>query len=220
MTSNDLVAPSLESMNKTFSISLNYKYVYTKQEQLWLDNFKGIDLSREQKTVVRLGVNGRLVSAKEIFDIVGIVDEKAYRELIELMRNIGILETTLSSNEVTNQKHKYGGMRKAVPKYTIRLPYEKASDAQTQNEDGSDYARIYVGNIPFEIEETEIYNALIKFGEVVDVIIPRWAETNFSKGYCFVEFDKRLYANNALNSSDPIIVRRRKLYLREADKKI
>ncbi len=220
MTSNDLVAPSFKSMNKTFSISLNYKYVYTKQEQLWLDNFKAIDLSREQKTVVRLGVNGRLVSAKEIFDIVGIVDEKTYRELIESMRNIGILETTLLSSEVTNQKRKYGGMRKAVPRYTIRLPYENAPEAQSQNEDRSDYARIYVGNIPYEIEEIEINDALMKFGEVVDVIIPRRAETNLAKGYCFVEFDKRLYANNALNSSDPIFVRGRQLYLREADKKI
>ncbi len=136
------------------------------------------------------------------------------------MRNIGILETTLLSSEVTNQKRKYGGMRKAVPRYTIRLPYENAPEAQSQNEDRSDYARIYVGNIPYEIEEIEINDALMKFGEVVDVIIPRRAETNLAKGYCFVEFDKRLYANNALNSSDPIFVRGRQLYLREADKKI
>jgi len=220
MMSNDLVAPSLKSMNKTFSITLNYRYVYSKQEQLWLDDFKGIDLSREQKTVVRLGVNGRLVSAKEIFDIVGIVDEKAYRELIESMRSLGILETTLSSTEISNQKRKYGGMRKAVPRYTIRLPYGSMPVNQTPDEDRSDYARIYVGNIPYEVEENEISDALSKFGEVVDVIIPRWVEAKESKGYCFVEFDKRLYANNALNSSDPILVRGRKLYLREADKKV
>jgi ATP-dependent DNA helicase RecG len=220
MQSNDMVAPSLKSSNKTFSITLFYKHVYSKEEQLWLDSFKNLELSREQKTVIRLGVNGRLVSAKEIFDAVGIVDEKSYRELIVSLRGMGLLETTLSSNEVTNQKRKYGGSRKAVPRYTIHLPDESMIESKSDEDDKSDYARIYVGNIPYDIEEQEVNDALSKFGEVVDVIIPRWSNTKQSKGFCFVEFDKRLYANNALNSSDPIVIKNRKLYLREAENRI
>ncbi|HCY75594.1 MAG TPA: hypothetical protein DHV28_06700 [Ignavibacteriales bacterium] len=217
MKSNDMVAPKIISKNKSFSITLYYKYVYSKEEQLWLDEFSHLNLSREQKTVVRLGVNGRLVSAKEIFDNVGIVDEKAYRELVESLREFGIIETTLNANEVTNQKRKYGGSRKAVPRYTITLPKEKVSSKDDSDEDRSEYARIYVGNIPYEITDQEINDALSKFGEVVDVIIPRWKNTGQSRGFCFVEFDKRLQANNALNAPDPIYLSGKKLYLREAD---
>lgn len=217
MKSNDMVFPKILSNNKTFSITLFYKYVYTKEEQLWLDEFSHFDLSREQKTVIRLGVNGRLVSAKEIFENVGIVDEKAYRELIESLRKLGIIETSLNANEVSNQKRKYGGSRKAVPRYTITLPKAMASSNNDSDEDRSDYARIYVGNIPYEITEQEVNDALSKFGEVVDVIIPRWKNSGQSKGFCFVEYDRRLQANNALNAPDPIYLSGRKLYLREAD---
>jgi ATP-dependent DNA helicase RecG len=218
MRSNDMIPPKLISSNKTYSITLFYKHVYSKEEQLWLDDFKTFELSREQKTVVRLGVNGRLISAKEIFETVGIVDEKAYRELIESLRLIGLLETTLDANEISSQRKKYGGSRKAVPRYTIHLPNESMIQKSQEDVDRSEYARIYVGNIPYDVEEKEINQVLSKFGEVVDVIIPRWANSGQSKGFCFVEFDKKLYATNALNSSNDIFIRDRKIHLREADK--
>jgi len=217
MKSNDMVAPKIISKNKSFSITLYYKYVYSKKEQLWLDEFSHLDLSREQKTVVRLGVNGRLVSAKEIFDNVGIVDEKAYRELIESLRVLGIMETTLNSSAVAAYKRKSGCSRKAVPRYTITLPKIVTSSKDDSDDDRSEYARIYVGNIPYEITEQEINDALSKFGEVVDVIIPRCKNTTYSKGFCFVEYDRRLQANNALNAPDPIYLSGRKLYLREVN---
>ncbi len=218
MKSNDMIAPKITSQSKTYSITLFYKHVYSKEEQLWLEHFKSFEMSREQKTVVRLGVNGRLISAKEIFETVGIVDEKAYRELIESLRILGLLETTLDANAISSQRKKYGGSRKAVPRYTIHLPNEKSTPKTSEEADRSEYARIYVGNIPYDIEEIEINEALSKFGEVVDVIIPRWTNTKQSKGFCFVEFDKKIYATNALNSTSDIFIRDRKLYLREADK--
>lgn len=220
LKSNDMIEPVLESKNKTFSISLFYKHVYSPEEKLWLEEFDDLVLSREQKTVVRLGVNGRLISAKEIFENVGIVDEKEYRELIESIRLLGILSTTMSSDEASKYKHKYGGSRKAVPRYQIHKVNTKSIDL-IKEEDRSDYARIYVGNIPYEISEEIIYKSLSKFGEVVDVIIPRWVggtRDGQTKGFCFVEFDKRLSANNALNSTSPILINGRKLRLKESSK--
>ncbi|WP_374461894.1 ATP-binding protein [Chryseobacterium taeanense] len=219
LKSNDMVDPVLESRNKTFSITLFYKHVYSPEEKLWLEEFDSLLLSREQKTVVRLGLNGRLISAKEIFETVGIVDEKEYRELIESLRIHGILSTTMSSNEASKYKNKYGGSRKAVPRYQIHKA--TGSIEKIEEEDRSDYARIYVSNIPYNITEVQIYDALGKFGEIVDVVIPRWSGGNRagqSKGFCFVEFDKRLSANNALNSPYPILIDGKKLRFKEATK--
>lgn len=222
LKSNDMVEPILESKNKTFSITLNYKYVYSPEEKLWLEEFDNLTLSREQKTVIRLGVNGRLISAKEIFDTVGIIDEKNYRELVESLRIIGVLSTTMSSNEASKYKHKYGGSRKAVPRYQIHKPSDELIH-ESKDEDRSDYARIYVGNIPYDIQEDRLYELLNKFGDVVDVIIPRWirgTKVGQSKGYCFVEFDKRVSANNALNSTTPILIDGKKLRFKESNKLI
>jgi ATP-dependent DNA helicase RecG len=220
MRNNDMVEPVLDSANKTFSITLFYKHVYSPEEKLWLEEFDNLILSREQKTVIRLGVNGRLISAREIFDNVGIVDEKEYRELIESLRVHGVLSTTMSSNDASKFKNKYGGSRKAVPRYQIHKPTSELISVM-EEEDRSDYARIYVGNIPFHIREEKLYEVLSKFGEVVDVIIPRWstgARDGQSKGFCFVEFEKRISANNALNSSTPVLIEGRKLWFKETNK--
>lgn len=220
LRSNDMVEPVLESENKTFSITLFYKYVYSPEEKLWIEEFDKFELSREQLTVIRLGLNGRLVSAKEIFETVGIIDEKVYRDLIHSLRKLGILTATMSSDDAYKVRKKYGGSRKAVPRYKIVKPEAGGID-EIQEEDRSDYARIYVGNIPYDATEEQLYKALEKFGEVVDVIIPRWSggyRDGQTKGFCFVEFDKRLSANNALNSIDPILINSRKIHLREADK--
>lgn len=215
MSNNDMVQPELRSSNKTYSITLFYKYVYSVEEQLWLESFDDIELSREQKTVVRLGVNGRLISAKEIFDNVGIVNEESYRQLITSLRKLGILKTSLTQAEVTKQRLKYSGSRKAVPRYSIELP-KGSIIVEDEEEDRSDYAKVYVGNIPNKVTEEEVNEALSKFGEVVDVMIPK-RRGGFTKGYCFVEFDKRLSANNALNSSSYIMLKNKKINIREAD---
>lgn len=217
MKNNDMIPPKIKSSNKTYSITLFYKYIYTIEEQLWLENFKNFELSREQKTVIRLGVNGRLISAKEIFETVGIVDEKAYRELIESLNNLNLIENTMSQSQLTQQSKKLSRSRKAVPRYKVCLPNDTTID-KNQEEDRSDYARIYVGNIPYDICEEDITTVLNKFGEIVDVIIPHQNGSSKTKGYCFVEFDKRLYAKNALNSTSEIYIGGRKVHLREADK--
>lgn len=220
LRSNDMVEPVLESKNKTFSITLFYKYVYSPEEKLWLEEFDHLELSREQLTVIRLGLNGRLISAKEMFETVGIIDEKVYRDLVHSLRTLGVLSSIMSSDDAYKVRNKYGGSRKAVPRYKINKP-EVGSIDEIQEEDRSEYARIYVGNITYDAKEEQLYKALEKFGEVVDVIIPRWSggyRDGQTKGFCFVEFDKRLSANNALNSVDPILIDGRKIRLKEADK--
>jgi ATP-dependent DNA helicase RecG len=122
MASNDLVKPRIESPNKSFVITLFYEYIYTKEEKIWLDNFEAFNLTREQKTIVRLGLNGRLVSTKEIFDQLGIVSEDYYRQLIESLRQKGILVNKLSQVKVSNLKKQKKISRRSIPRYEIRLP--------------------------------------------------------------------------------------------------
>jgi ATP-dependent DNA helicase RecG len=216
MNKNDMVQPEIYSGTKSYSMTLFYKYVYSKEEQVWLGNFEDLELSREQKTVIRLGVNGRLISAKEIFETVGIVNEESYRQLVVSLRKLGILKTSLTQSEITKERKKFGGSRKAVPRYSIDLPNAHSQYENSDEEDRSDYAKVYIGNIPYDVTENDVNIALSKFGEVVDVSIPT-RYNGKSKGFCFVEFDKRLSANKALNSTTDIIITGRKIHIREAE---
>jgi ATP-dependent DNA helicase RecG len=125
MQSHDMVNPKLESPNKTFIITLFYRFIYSKEEKIWIGNFEALNLTREQKTIIRLGVNGRLISANEIFDTLHIVSEDQYRKLIESLRNLGILNNTLSQVQLNNLKRNYKGSRRAVPRYRVLLPHSQ-----------------------------------------------------------------------------------------------
>lgn len=208
MKSNDLVNPRLESTNNQFSITLFYKHVYSREEKLWLDQFEALKLTREQKTVVRLGINGKLVSAKEIFEQVGIVDEAEYRLLIESLSKLGILENKYSQLELSKISRQSRISRKAVPKYQISMPMveRKAS----VNLDNSDYAKVFVNNIPFDASIEEIETAFSKFGEIVDISLPQHHYyKGRNRGFCFIEFDKIDDAFKAFRSEDPTLVKDR-----------
>ena len=122
MKSNELVEPQLSSPNKSFIVTLFYKFIYSKEEKLWLDHFESFQLSREQKTVVRLGMNNRLISPKEIFENVGIADTEVYRQLVESLANIGILKRIVSATAVNNAAKKRKKSRKSIPIYRIKFP--------------------------------------------------------------------------------------------------
>jgi ATP-dependent DNA helicase RecG len=218
MQSNDLVKPKLESPNKSFIVTLFYKYIYSKEEKIWLDNFEHLMLSREQKTVVRLGINGRLISAKEIFEQVGIVSEDDYRQLIESLRKLGILFNELNQIQVTNQKKKFGNSRKSVPRYRVDLPTVKHQTLIANNVDTSVYAKIYIANLSYEVSESEISKIFEQFGEVSDVSLPKDFVTGKSRGFGFVEFEKKESAGKALNHKVPLILRGRKIFTQEYHK--
>jgi ATP-dependent DNA helicase RecG len=133
MKSSDLVKPQIESPNQSFIVTLFHKFVYSKEEKLWLDQFENFNLSREQKTVVRLGFNGRLISPKEIFDETGIVSEDAYRQLVESLRKLGILATRPKA-EVDKEFMRKKGNRKSVPRYQIALPTDRVSKKNKSEE--------------------------------------------------------------------------------------
>jgi ATP-dependent DNA helicase RecG len=216
MKSNDLVKPKIESPNKSSIVTLFYKFVYSKEEKIWLDQFESFGLSREQKTIVRLGLNGRLISTKEIFDEVGIVSEDYYRQLIESLRKLGILISKLSKADVDREFRQKRINRKSIPRYQIILPSSKQkSIPQIEEKDTSDYAKIYISNLPYTVTEEEIENAFKQFGEISDITIPKDFKSGSSRGFAFVEFEKKESVKKVLNVTTPIFINGRKIYPQE-----
>ena len=93
MQSNDLSAPEFKCGNNLFSITLSHKFIYSEEERIWLDAFQAFSLTRDERTVVRLGYGGALISPEAIWDSCGIVDTDYYRRLIESLREGSIAES-------------------------------------------------------------------------------------------------------------------------------
>lgn len=218
MNRNELVPPKIESPNKSFIVTLFYKFIYTKEEKIWLDNFKDLDLSREQKTVVKLGINGRLVSPKEIFENVGIVDTEKYRQLVESLDHLGILKREVSSGKAQVIAKKNNLSKKSIGRYKI-MPLSQnqifQNEIYDENYDKSDYAKVFVAGVDWYATEKELEEVLSQFGDISDITIPKDPYAGKSKGYAFVEFESKQSAQNALNFEGSLTLKDRKLILQK-----
>ncbi|NDV66242.1 ATP-binding protein [Bacteroides sp. 224] len=229
MRNNDLQPPNFNSNNKTFTVQLFQKYVYTKDEKLWLDNFSHLSLSREQKTIIRLGTNGRLFSADDIWETVGIVDTDKYRQLIESLTELGIMKRKLTRNESYSLAKKTKTSKKAIKQFEIIVPFEIKTEIKTEEKteeitekskipllDDSSYSKIFVTNIPYKINENELTDFFSQFGNVVSVKIPRDYKTKYIRGFAYVEFDKLSEAEEAVKHSSKCDLKGRKIYIQHS----
>lgn len=219
MKSNELIPPKLESPNKSFIVTLYYKYIYNKEEKLWLDNFEDYNLSREQKTVVKLGINGRLISAKEIWENVGIIDTEYYRQLIAVLQKKGILLSEIKKPAAQIIAKKQRVSVKSIPRFKIVLPNSISDKIEIDKEyDKSDYAKIYITNLPYSTTESQLEDFFSKFGEISDISIPKDHYTGKVRGFGFVEFERQDVVNKLLKDKDPMYIEGRKINIQEFKK--
>lgn len=221
MESYDLTAPELYSGDKSFKVSLSQKLVYSAEEKFWLENFDGIDLPREEKIVVRLGAKGELISPQQIWDTVGIVDTDVYRQLIESLRKKNLLVSEVSKPQAIALARKRKKDKKAIPRFRIIVPQKDASrsvSTQIKKEletiDDSEYAKIYVENLPLDSNEEELELLFSKYGEVSSIKLPKSQYTGKSKGFAFIEFEKKSSVDLALADKLNLYLRSRKVIVK------
>ena len=61
-------------------------------------------------------------------------------------------------------------------------------------------SKIYVGGLPYSYEEEDLKTLFSEFGEVTSAIIIKDRESQRSKGFGFVEFDKEDEAKAAIEA--------------------
>ncbi len=241
MKRNELVPPQIESPNKSFIVTLFYKFIYSKEERIWLDQFASLNLSREQKTVVRLGMDGKLISPKQIIENVGIVDIEDYRLLVQSMYRLGILTSELSKTAAQKEAKETSTPVKSIPRFKIIVPNQPLQKAitdlsKTENtatsptakpatvtqtvmvEDNADYAKIFVSNLDYAVTEKELINFFSPFGEVTDVSLPKNSYSGKPKGYGFVEFESKESVQKTLADKSPKFLLGRRLFIQEFKK--
>ena len=220
MKSNDLTPPDLYSDHNGFVVILHHKYIYSKEQKLWLEGFDRFELSREQKTIVLLGYNMHIISPKEIWGAVGIVDTDYYRQLLESLRNLGILSRSVPKARAITIARKRHIPVKQVPQFSVRLTSTSPLPLKrTEFDDDADYSKLYVVNIPYTIKEEDLIDIFKRYGTIADVSIPINRYTGLARGFAFVEFEYQKDAQRALGSSGKISLEGRTLYMQKAENK-
>lgn len=216
MNQNDLEPPEFRTDSMSFSISLHHKYVYSKEVKLWVDSFKTYELTRDEKTVVRLGYAGHEISPSEIWEAVGIVDTDYYRQLLESLVNKGILYRSTNRNKAYSIAKGERISKKNVAQFSIRSPIEGIRKEETKESlDESAYAKVYVGNVSYEATESNLIDAFSSYGEIDNVQIPVDSWTGKGRGFAFVEFQNLQAAKRVLESKQHPVLHGRQLYVQE-----
>lgn len=216
MNQNDLEPPELDTNRTSFRIVLHHKYVYSPEVKIWIDEFSDCDLSRDEKTVVRLGYGGHEISPKEIWGAVGIVDTDYYRQLLESLKKKGILYRSTPKDKAYRLAKARRTNKKNIPQFSImKVEHTEDGKVTLENIDTSDYAKIFVGNIPYDATEQDLKDIFRKLGSIENIHIPTSQATGRSKGFAFVEFEKTNDAKKALQLQKRLMLNGRTLYIQE-----
>ena len=124
MQESELVAPQITSPNKSFIVTLFHRQIYSKEQKIWLDLFGHLSLTRDERTVVSIGVAGRLLSRKEITDAVGITDTTVFTNLVNELQKKRILVSTIPQTKKTGEAKSKGVDLKDLPRFKVVTPEE------------------------------------------------------------------------------------------------
>lgn len=192
MRSSELSAPQISSEADSFRVALHHRTIYTHEQTLWLSQFDAFALSREQKAIVVLGMNGRLVSPQDIWENLGLVDTEYYRQLVRSLQDLRILISDIpkaKAQSIARQQRK--GVRE-VARFRITVPSKVAPSAAISVttaesvDDSAQTATVWIGNLPRTVAKAALYDFLAAFASIESIRIPTFAGR--PRGYAFAEF--------------------------------
>jgi len=76
--------------------------------------------------------------------------------------------------------------------------------------------KLYIGNLPYNISDSELLELFKEFGEVVDANLVKDRYTGKSRGFAFVEMDSRSSGQQAMESLNKTVYKSRPLVCNEA----
>jgi ATP-dependent DNA helicase RecG len=211
MKSNELAPPDILDRGSSFSLTLHHKAMYSRVEELWLEQFGLFGLNAEHKAIILLGRKGELISPQNIIDRVGIVDTEHYRQLIDFLLRAGLIKSELTNAQALKISRNKKVGKRDIPRFRVSAPtHTTAIEPQKKAAETSISIQLYdvfVGNIPVECTEEQLFDAFKKFGSIEKVSYPGIARHR--KGYAFVSFDNDKSAQAAISAASIELLGRR-----------
>lgn len=228
MRVNELTPPELGSDANSFSVILRHNTIYNQQQLLWLQQFDGFSLDREQKAIVVLGMGGALVAPQDIWDNLGIVDTEHYRQLVRSLQDLGVLTSQIPKTKAQMEARRNRISVRKIARFRISVPRKaegtmprvesqnSVSEAREVSDDAPDPdAQLWIANLDFRVDEEMLVGFFSKYDTVENVYMPKMAGGN-SKGYAFVEFSSKAAALNVLAQTNGEFWKGRRIVARRA----
>lgn len=77
--------------------------------------------------------------------------------------------------------------------------------------------KLYIGNLPYQIETAHLKETFEKFGEIVDVVVIKNSESGRSRGFGFVTYAAETSASAALQAMNGEVIEGRPLRIKFAE---
>jgi ATP-dependent DNA helicase RecG len=222
MAENELQPPELLNEATAFSVVLHHNTIYTTEQKLWLEQFSHLPLNREQKTIVVLGLGGRLIAPHAIIERLGIVDIEHYRQLIQSLQDLGVLISKISKQTANTKARKNRVSVRQIPRFSISVPSvaQHTNRIRIANEKvddpGTGVATVYIGNLNYTIESPDLVDFLNGYGQVVDLNMPIDSVTKRKRGFAFAEFANAEEAERVISQVNGVDLAGRPLVVRPA----
>ena len=212
MSDSELEPPRISADNTAFSVTLSNSLMYSREHILWIDQFAGISLNKDEKAVIVLGYGDKHFSANDVIKTVGIVDIEEFRKLMESLRRKGILQQTMEREAAYAVSRRKKIPRRDVPRWRIGVPAPashpksvKPVERRTRSVSPKPLTketaghRIFVGNISRNIDEQEF--ELLVSAEPTEAII-EWPPlySDIGPKYCILHVRTRSDADRLQKS--------------------
>lgn len=188
MKEQELAPPQISSAQGRFVISMSHKSIYSERELMWLSLFKEYDLDQYQKRIIIAGIDGRKLSPAIIYAALGSPDRNLYDRSVTMLRISGILSEIRSAGEASVISRRDHRPKQEIERFIVVTP-EKINQGVSN--------KVYVYELPENIDESLLIAAMSIFGDVVNVKLPKDDKTNTPRGFAFVEYRS---SNDALRA--------------------
>ncbi|MCB9230752.1 MAG: putative DNA binding domain-containing protein [Bacteroidia bacterium] len=124
MEEKELSRPELYSNGLWFRVTLSNKTIFNSKEIEWLRQFETLNLSKNQKQIILLGMSGKKISPSDIFKAlnIGINETETYTKEVTPLINMGILESFITAAKAQQLAKDSHQSKKDIPRYQVKLP--------------------------------------------------------------------------------------------------
>jgi len=189
MEESDLEKPRLHSDSNSFTITLPHKSVYSVREIEWLKIFDNFNLSRLQKKIVAIGIDGREISPDDIYKAMNTDDRDTYDREVTGLREASLLIEIRSNVEANRMSKRDQIPKREITRYKIRIPEIVNPEEISRG--------VFVANLADSVTADLLRALFEKYGTVTQVKLPL-----IRKGFGFIWFQNSDSARKAIKELD------------------
>lgn len=123
MTTSELQRPRLYSNGIWFSITFSNHSLFSPEQETFLSFFSAFTLTKIQKRILLLGINGNEISPKQIEAVIQSTDLRMYTKEVTALRKAGLLREILTNTQATLFSGKKNIPKKEIKRFVVEIPH-------------------------------------------------------------------------------------------------